>query len=77
MHDRSRGISATVSRTTTTDANGFYLFNSVIAGTYTILEIPPPGYVNELPVPGTGLASPGGRSGPLAASTALARLRAL
>jgi hypothetical protein len=33
--------------TTTTDSNGYYLFDNVPAGTHTIVETPPSGLVNE------------------------------
>ena len=45
-----------VSRTTTTDANGFYDFNDLSTGTYTITETQPAGYLDGKDTIGT----PGG-----------------
>jgi len=39
------GAGAAVSRTTTTDSNGFYRFDNLAPGTYTVTVVPPTGYV--------------------------------
>ncbi len=39
------GAGVAVSRTTTTDSNGFYRFDDLAPGTYTVTVVPPTGYV--------------------------------
>jgi protocatechuate 3,4-dioxygenase beta subunit len=40
-------------QTTTTDANGFYQFNNLTPGVYTVSETQPAGYINGTDTPGT------------------------
>jgi len=48
----------------TTNGNGFYIFNDLAAGTYSVMEIHPPGWLDGIDTPGnrggTALASPPG-----------------
>ena len=42
-----------VERSTTTDQNGNYAFTNLVAGSYTVAEVPQPGWVQTAPTTGT------------------------